>query len=1170
MEMMEKMKPIKLKIKGLNSFIEPQQIDFEQLTDRGLFGIFGPTGSGKSTILDGITLSLYGEVARKSSNYMNTNCKTLNVSFEFQISGKEIKRYRAEREFKRDNKTGSVRSKSAKITDITNDAEDILEEGSRNVTEKCEEIIGLKLEDFTRTVVLPQGKFSEFLKLEGKDRRTMLERLFNLRKYGDELSFKLAGEIKREREKSNLLQGELKGYENISEEILDEKKKALEEINENYDKCKKKLSDLEIEFNKCRELWNLQNDLKEQLLKQEELKKNEDSIIKIQKKVSLGESSLKLKPYIEGYENTLLKIKVVEKELSSLNDNIEIINKNKDKLDNLLNDAKSKKDRELPELKIKEQKVLEAIEEELVLNKLIDDKKVIEKSTAALEKSLQNNNEDFKNIEISIDEINSKINVKDKKVEALKISEEYKKKVNRGMLLSNSFESLMKQKNDADKNMEAVKSSIENSEEKSEVLSKKINERSGIIDVKKDSLSKLIDECPGDENSLLDLQQKLTVLKDKWKKYKDYSSALNKDRTEIENFNSELKDRKNEKLILNQKIEDLNKEISKLQKEHLAQVLRNSLVDGEPCPVCGAIHHNIENIEITGQVDSEKLKLIIDDETQKYKKLNDEIIRIEISVKNSKRDEAENVQKLNELGDDFKTNSLKSIEDEFANLKLDINKFNSTKSDLENKIKALTQDKNDLEIEYSKATTSKVEGSRQLKKLKQDFEKIKFEFEKTNNELFILKEELDIEDFIKKNEEIIEKEREKAAIESSLKKLRCQLELKQKNKENLNSMASELRENLSKNKAVLIEKNKNIEEKKQSIKSKACNRENLEDFKKEISGYIEKIEKEYETAENESKEIQDRYNKCNRDIIAAQSNLVSLKERYIEDKEKLIKALSEENIKDIDEARKSYMDKNHIYELKLKVEDYKNTVFKITGAIENLSNKIGNRYLSEERWLKMQSTTEDNKESLEKFKKDKIELEKEVLDMSKKMLELKEILKQKEKSDHKLSLLDDLEKLFKGKKFVEFVALNQLKYISIEADKKLKEITCGNYGLEVDEDGKFIIRDYKNGGAERDASTLSGGETFITSLALALALSAQIQLKGTAPLELFFLDEGFGTLDDNLLEIVMDSLEKIQNKRLSIGIISHLESIKNRVPVKLIVTPAEAGVGGSHVNIERS
>ena len=67
------MRPIRLKIKGLNSFIDEQEIDFNKLTERGLFGIFGPTGSGKSTILDGITLALYGDLPRKSTNYINMN-----------------------------------------------------------------------------------------------------------------------------------------------------------------------------------------------------------------------------------------------------------------------------------------------------------------------------------------------------------------------------------------------------------------------------------------------------------------------------------------------------------------------------------------------------------------------------------------------------------------------------------------------------------------------------------------------------------------------------------------------------------------------------------------------------------------------------------------------------------------------------------------------------------------------------------------------------------------------------------------------------------------------------------------------------------------------------------------------------------------------------------------
>ena len=119
-------------------------------------------------------------------------------------------------------------------------------------------------------------------------------------------------------------------------------------------------------------------------------------------------------------------------------------------------------------------------------------------------------------------------------------------------------------------------------------------------------------------------------------------------------------------------------------------------------------------------------------------------------------------------------------------------------------------------------------------------------------------------------------------------------------------------------------------------------------------------------------------------------------------------------------------------------------------------------------------------------------------------------------------------------------------------------------------DSEFIIRDNKNGGAIRPSDTLSGGELFITSLSLALALSSSIQLNGAAPLEFFFLDEGFGSLDDDLLDTVMNSLERLQSKKRSIGIISHVETIQARVPLKLLVTPSDLSQKGSQIRLEYS
>jgi exonuclease SbcC len=88
-------RPIQLTIAGLHSFREKQTISFQELSDAGVFGIFGPTGSGKSTILDAMTLALYGIVGRApkgKQGILNHAEKSLFVSFQFQIGAAGEKR----------------------------------------------------------------------------------------------------------------------------------------------------------------------------------------------------------------------------------------------------------------------------------------------------------------------------------------------------------------------------------------------------------------------------------------------------------------------------------------------------------------------------------------------------------------------------------------------------------------------------------------------------------------------------------------------------------------------------------------------------------------------------------------------------------------------------------------------------------------------------------------------------------------------------------------------------------------------------------------------------------------------------------------------------------------------------------------------------------------------
>ncbi|WP_231563646.1 AAA family ATPase [Anoxybacillus sp. KU2-6(11)] len=225
------MKPIRLTIAGLHSFRQKETIDFEKLCEGGLFGIFGPTGSGKSSILDAMTLALYGNVERASNQtngIMNQSENELFVSFTFELqNAKGVKRYTVERSFKR---ADALRIRSV-VSRLIEEGEErvVIADKARLVDEQLKQLLGLEMKDFTRAVVLPQGKFAEFLSLKGAERRQMLQRLFHLERYGDELNKKLKNKLAEASAKLEAIKGEQAGLGDASKEQVEKQKQALAE-----------------------------------------------------------------------------------------------------------------------------------------------------------------------------------------------------------------------------------------------------------------------------------------------------------------------------------------------------------------------------------------------------------------------------------------------------------------------------------------------------------------------------------------------------------------------------------------------------------------------------------------------------------------------------------------------------------------------------------------------------------------------------------------------------------------------------------------------------------------------------------------------------------------------------------------------------------------------------
>ena len=146
----------------------------------------------------------------------------------------------------------------------------------------------------------------------------------------------------------------------------------------------------------------------------------------------------------------------------------------------------------------------------------------------------------------------------------------------------------------------------------------------------------------------------------------------------------------------------------------------------------------------------------------------------------------------------------------------------------------------------------------------------------------------------------------------------------------------------------------------------------------------------------------------------------------------------------------------------------------------------------------------------------------------------------------------------KFRKFAQGLTLDHLVYL---ANQQLERLH-GRYQLARKSQGELELEvvDTWQGDVARDTKTLSGGESFLVSLALALALSDLVSHKTS--IDSLFLDEGFGTLDGETLEIALDALDSLNASGKMIGVISHVEALKERIPVQLKVHKA-IGMGYS-------
>lgn len=1198
------MKPVNLKIKGLNSFVEQQTIEFSKLTEKGLFGIFGPTASGKSTILDGITIALYGKVSRDTKEFVNTETNVVEISYDFEIGlGKARKLYRAERCIKR-LKTGNFKTTYARLIEIDKENPEgnkMLAEGPKDVEENIVGIIGLKVEDFTRSVVLPQGKFNEFLKLTGKDRRSMLERIFALEKYGTKLYDKIRAIRNENLKTQSELLGEMKGYENVSEEAQKELGTILDNLKAEEKQLKVEKNTLDNQYTEYKTLWDIQEEKNQYMKKQVDLQAQEEEIKSKKESFTKGRLALNVKPFIDNVAETKESLSINKTTLEKLSSDFKVICERLNNTKTLYEEAFNNKNNKLPILIEKEANLKQATVIEEKIAYIANEKDILLKQHKELmininEKTLRHNTLETNKAKLEI-----QIEITEESLNEIEILPEYREKLQN--TYSSELEVLAMQKNveELKSKEDTLKKAIHTTSIMyKEALVLQENKQNKLVDLQEKSKA-LANNFPGDNNLLLEKQKAYSTLEDtlakaveNHKHKEELQGKYNIINLESTKFKLNLKNSEDVIELSSNQLKAIDEEIKVIEQGTMAAVLSSNLRQGDLCPVCGSQHHPRMAEVVVNDTLEEKKSLKLREELN-LEKIRKDFHMEQIKAAELLRDQ-ENINSqvaivCEKLGDI----NIQQLQVEKSTSEVELLKF---KQDLEN----YNRQKNELDLALIALRDEKSQADSSEAKLGEGLKKEKEAHTATDAELFIVTEKLKLlqENYALLKEELYKEENALSQSQSSIMPQSIIEKLQQvKAADNeiikLTVMARKYRVEL-----VAIEKQRL--EVDQSLKELTTTKTEIEtsgkEKKKEIEGLTTQVTELCGftpsltiTPKIEIEKVRDEI----KDITMKEANLRGLLEReniekqaletqkITEEKksemlitlleqgnERLNLALKDNFFEDSETACRYLISKEVMLIMEEEINKYQEAVRSILDNLQRLENLLKGKEIDPVFFEELKKHREVVQIILEEKSKAIGAQNRALEDMGRKLQEIKALIIRRSEIDHKLSLLRELDTLIQGNKFVEYVAMKQLRYISMEASKRLKDITRGRYALELDSDGAFVMRDDFNGGRRRETNTLSGGETFLTSLCLALALSSQIQMKGSAPLEFFFLDEGFGTLDNDLLEIVMNSLEKLHSSTLSVGIISHVEELKNRVPIKLIVTPAEQGQGGSKVKLEYS
>ncbi|CAG35255.1 AAA family ATPase [Desulfotalea psychrophila] len=1069
------MKILQLRFKNLNSLVGEWAIDFtaaEYLAD-GIFAITGPTGAGKSTILDAICLALYGKTPRLDKVNKTTNeimsrqtgeCfAEIVFSTQAGIFSCHWGQHRARK------KPGAkLADQRHEIADVSSGQ--IIESKKSNVPKVVAEVTGMDFQQFTRSILLAQGGFDTFLKAAGDKRSPILEQITGTEIYST-ISQRVHERWRDERENLNLLQAETSSIVTLEPE-------QEKEIEQNLEAKQKQGTELVAKSTETGKAitW---------LATTEGLQREIDS---------LTDEAAKLQTEVETFKPKRGKLEQAVRAASLDGTYASLTALRKQQSEDQA--ALKKEDAAFPELETSTNTQAEALKstEQLTLKT-----KENLKSAAPLIQKIRSLDQQITDRAKAVSEGDETCSREAAKIEtdrqtwvkeqekrtgagrSLELAEQYLKEHAQdewlisglagieeqfGNLLARQGEITQKEtdlKNAATAMVEAAKK-LEDTTKQSAIRRQKLEDAAGNLRQGKDTLSELL----GD-------------------------NLLREYRTEKETLLREI--------AYIRKIEELEDHRAKLE-------------DGKPCPLCGSTEHPFAegNVPVPDE-NEQKIELL----TRLISRAEDQeaiVKKLEEAQTTARRD-LENSEKL----ESNVANDKRAVEKDFTELQGGLEKFRSGFKELKLAVSGKLQPLGITEIPEAQVS-SLLESlkSRQKKWQEQVWQKsdIEKQIATINSEMKRLTAVIEIQSAAlnEKQENLKRLQREHADGTDQRKKLYGDknpadqegrlneaIADAEKAEKRARSLNSGLQEKLTTARAHVESLGKRIEQREPDLKKAET------DFSTalEPAGFAE--EKQF---------LEARLTNNEREAL-------SYRARKLDDAGTELKGRQKDRETRLaSEIAKKLTDKS-LEELEAQFKEYGESLKELGDAIAGFRHRLNENRAIKERIKEKQPAIEAQKKECGRW-----------------------------------DLLHELIGSADGKKYRDFAQGLTFELMVHQANRQLVKMT-DRYLLIRDAEKPLELQvvDNYQGGDLRSTKNLSGGESFIVSLALALGLSSMASRK--VRVDSLFLDEGFGTLDDDALEVALETLAGLRQEDKLIGVISHVPALKERIATQIQVMPLSGG-----------